>query len=143
MPEFASPVNGIFICMTCKSSHEKLLLKNTQCSYPGTNSETSNPRSLFLSSWDAEDLTLMSFGGNERLKIFLSQYGLDTCDLKTKYNSQACEFYRKKVSFPPLLTTAKFYSQWMALSRLGSYVRRREEASLDQVDRCFSYCRFT
>ena len=77
--------------MICKMRHEEELP-----------SEASNPRSLYLSVWDGEDLTLMSFGGNERLMMFLDQYGLLDSDLKTKYTSQACQFYREKVRQPSI-----------------------------------------
>lgn len=52
-PEFACPLNGIFLCMACANKHREIL-----------DPLVSNPRSLYLSAWDGEDLTMMSFGGN-------------------------------------------------------------------------------
>lgn len=40
----------------------------------------------------------MSNGGNQNLTDFLDKYDLNSEDIKVKYNTKACAFYRKRLT---------------------------------------------
>lgn len=85
---FASINLGIFLCYSCSRFHKRL------------GSNISEIRSLFIDSWNEEQIKYLATGGNTRLNLLLELYNIDK--KKTHrvilYNSKVIEYHRQTIS---------------------------------------------
>ncbi|KAL5370118.1 ARF GAP-like zinc finger-containing protein [Cryptosporidium parvum] len=81
-PQWASVSHGCLMCLTCSGVHR------------GLGVHISFIRSITMDSWTPKQMKAMELGGNTRLTEIFSEYGLNGCDIKKKYNSQIAAYYR-------------------------------------------------
>eukprot|EP00747_Dinoflagellata_sp_TGD_P218340 gnl/TRDRNA2_/TRDRNA2_90612_c0_seq2.p1 gnl/TRDRNA2_/TRDRNA2_90612_c0~~gnl/TRDRNA2_/TRDRNA2_90612_c0_seq2.p1 ORF type:complete len:209 (+),score=26.75 gnl/TRDRNA2_/TRDRNA2_90612_c0_seq2:160-786(+) len=79
---WASISYGCYFCLDCSGRHRSL---GTHISFV---------RSIAMDKWKDEQLQRMRVGGNQRLRSFLEQYGLENAATEEKYQTRACEYYR-------------------------------------------------
>ena len=82
-PDWASINLGIFICLECSGKHRSL---GTHISFV---------RSVFMDSWSDEQLTMMTIGGNDQCKEFLSKKGNTSTTIRDKYDSPESFLYQQ------------------------------------------------
>jgi hypothetical protein len=81
--QWASINNSIFLCFDCSSAHRSMGV------------HLSFVRSTTMDSWSPHQLTLMSIGGNRRLREFMELFSLPSrMDVYEKYSCRALEYYR-------------------------------------------------
>ncbi|MCQ2816697.1 MAG: hypothetical protein MJ252_05450 [archaeon] len=86
-PTYASINIGIFLCSECSKLH-KLFGK-----------EISDIRSLYIDSWNKEQLHYLQSGGNSRLNLLLSLYNINKNKISRVifYNSKIVEYHKQNI----------------------------------------------
>ncbi|KAI5959566.1 uncharacterized protein KGF55_005210 [Candida pseudojiufengensis] len=83
-PQWASPKFGIFICLECAGIHR------------GLGVHISFVRSITMDQFKPEETLRMEIGGNERLKKYFVENGIDlTLPAKLKYDNYVAEDYKE------------------------------------------------
>ena len=86
--QWASVNNAIYLCLNCAGVHR------------GFGVNISYMRSITMDSWSENQMNLMRFGGNRRLKDLLYVFGYQTVNNNENlYGTVLLEFYRKLVRF--------------------------------------------
>ena len=82
---WASVNNGCFLCINCGGKHR------------GFGKNISFVRSTTLDAWTQQQITMMEYGGNERLRKFWKKQKIPfkKLSLKLKYNNKAMDEYRE------------------------------------------------
>ncbi len=85
-PKWTSLTNGIFLCLKCAGIHRSLGV------------DISVIRSLQIDSWTDKQILYLTKGGNNKFKMFLSEYKIDlNSSPELKYKSKAADYYRKNL----------------------------------------------
>jgi len=83
---WASISNGIFLCLDCSGEHR------------GFGIGVSFIRSVTMDQWTQEQVNIMKVGGNQRLRDFLTTYGMpENIDKKQIYCSNLMNYYRRQL----------------------------------------------
>lgn len=86
-PQWASPKFGIFICLECAGVHR------------GLGVHISFVRSITMDQFKPEETLRMEKGGNENLKVYMEDNGLDTrLPIRAKYNNYVADDYKEKLT---------------------------------------------
>lgn len=86
-PQWASPKFGIFICLECAGIHR------------GLGVHISFVRSITMDQFKPEEVLRMENGGNEKLKSYFEQNGVDlSLPAKQKYDNYVASDYKEKLS---------------------------------------------
>lgn len=86
-PQWASPKFGIFICLECAGIHR------------GLGVHISFVRSITMDQFKPEEVLRMEKGGNEKLKNYFTENGLDlTLEPKLKYDNYVAVDYKEKLT---------------------------------------------
>lgn len=86
-PEWASLSHGIVICLDCSGKHR------------GLGTHISRVRSILMDAWTEEQVKVMTLGGNEQCRTFLSKHGIKfgtTC-IRDRYDCPPAELYRQVI----------------------------------------------
>ena len=83
---WASISNGIFLCLDCSGEHR------------GFGIGVSFIRSVTMDEWTQDQVNIMRAGGNQRLRDFLTTYGMpEDIDKKQIYCSKLMNYYRRQL----------------------------------------------
>jgi len=85
--QWVSVTNGIFLCDSCVAQHKVL------------NENVSVTKHIENDSWTEEELLMMKFGGNAKLKAFFEDYSIERVggSLGFKYCTKAGYYYRRQL----------------------------------------------
>lgn len=83
-PEWASVNNAVFLCKECQLKHRSYGIS------------VSYIRSLEMDLWKEDQIALLKYGGNERLRDLMSLYNIKFNNNREElYNSKILDYYRK------------------------------------------------
>ncbi|CAD8208241.1 unnamed protein product [Paramecium pentaurelia] len=83
-PTWASLPYGIYLCYNCSGFHR------------GMGVHLTFVRSIEMDSWTDKQLAMMHLGGNQQLRVFFQQYGIQISD-QNKWKTNAAHYYRERM----------------------------------------------
>ena len=128
---WASISNGIFLCLDCSGEHR------------GYGIGVSFIRSVTMDQWTQEQVNIMKAGGNQRLREFLTTYGMpENMEKKLIYCSKLMHYYRKQLKaesigqifMEPLPPKEEFWAQLNSDEETSSLFNNNNNNSINQIN---------